>query len=250
MDEQSHAFSDQLVDRVRKLEIQNRRIKSMILLILLCLGAVLFMAQARSSRGIEGRRFTLKDIKGRKRAELAMSVDHPVLSFYDAAGKALLDIGVDDDGPGMVLFGAANQKAAVVSSTENGPILSLYSRTGARRLNISVMSQGPAIGLLGPKGEAKAAFGTTGADNAYLQLFGSNERGGAQLYSAADRSMLRFLDSSDMPRTVVGILDKESSPGLVLNDSGGTSRAILMLTPAGPSLSLVDKEKNVAWRAP
>jgi hypothetical protein len=62
--------------------------------------------------------------------------------------------------------------------------------------------------------------------------------------------MLRFLDSEDKPRTVVGVLDKESSPGLVFNDAAGTARAILMLTPAGPSLNLVDKDKNVVWRAP
>jgi hypothetical protein len=208
------------------------------------------MGQVRAVRNLEARKITLKDAKGKRRAELGMVLNRPVLTFLDEAGMSTIELGVDDDGPGLVLFGAGEKKTAAITSTANGPVVSLYSSSGVRRLNLSVLPQGPAIGLLGPAGEAKAAFGTTGRESVYLQLFGQNERGGAQMYATGNRAALRFLDSSDSARSVLGMMEGDGSPGLVLSGSDGASRAVLTVTPSGPTLDLIDKGKNLAWKAP
>src|SRR2546427_666898 len=101
---------------------------------------------------------------------------------------------------------------AVLEATPGGPNLSLYSADGARRLNIGVLAQGPVLGLLAPNGAAKAAFGITG-DNAFVHLFGTREHGGAQLFATPDRTVLRFFDSNDRPRAVLGMLETENAPG-------------------------------------
>jgi len=62
--------------------------------------------------------------------------------------------------------------------------------------------------------------------------------------AAPDRTALRFFDAADKARAVLGIVEKESSPGLVLNDGAGTARAILMLTSEGPGMDFFDKNKN------
>jgi hypothetical protein len=129
-------------------------------------------------------------------------------------------------------------------------VLSMFSQGGAKRLNISVTPQGPAIGLLGVAGEAKAALGVTGTDNTYLHLFGAREHGGVQLSSGSDRAVLRVFDAADKPRAVLGLLEKESTPGLILNDVGGVSRVTLLLSPRGPALEFLGGDKGVLWRAP
>jgi hypothetical protein len=116
-------------------------------------------------------------------------------------------------------------------------------------MNLGVLGQGPTIGLLGASGEAKAALGMAG-DSAFLHLFGAREHGGAQISATSDRAVLRFFDASDRTRAVVGILERENAPGLVFNDPSGTGRAFFMLSPSGPNIDFVDRDKRVVWHAP
>jgi hypothetical protein len=250
MDERTGNFDLETVARLRVLEKQVRWMKKAGFLLVLCVGAVLWMGQARPVRNLEARRISLKDAKGKTRAELGMVLNRPVLTFVDETGMSTIELGVDDEGPGLVLYGKGERKTAAIVSTESGPILSLYASSGVRRLNLSVLPQGPTIGLLGPGGEAKAAFGTTGKESVYLQLFGEKERGGAQIYATGNRAALRFLDSSDSPRSVLGTVEADGTPGLILSGPGGSARAALTVTPGGPTLELSDKEKNLAWRVP
>jgi hypothetical protein len=148
----------------------------------------------------------------------------------------------------LTLYDAHTEKAAALSIAEGGPVLTLFG-AGRKRLNLSVTSLGPALGLLGKNGEAKAALGLTGEEHPYLHLFGAGERGGAQLVAAPDRTVLRFFDAADRARAVLGILETESSPGLVLNDSAGVARAILMLTSEGPGIDFFDANKIRIWKA-
>ena len=150
----------------------------------------------------------------------------------------------------MVLLDSRERHIAALSSTATGPVLTLYDGNGAKRLNLSVTAQGPAVGLVGAGGEAKGAFGMTRNESCYLQLFGSHEHGGAQLFAAADRATLRFLDSSDKTRAAFGLLEKQGTPGLTLNDANATARILLMLLPEGPLLNTLDQNKNVTWHAP
>jgi hypothetical protein len=169
--------------------------------------------------------------------------------LYDEAERATASLGTFQDITGWALFGAREERLAVLEATPGGPNLSLYSVEGARRLNIGVLAQGPVLGLLAPNGAAKAAFGITG-DNAFLHLFGTREHGGAQLFATPDRTVLRFFDSNDRPRAVLGMLETENAPGLVFNDPTGMGRAFFMLAPNGPTIDLVDAGKKVLWRAP
>jgi hypothetical protein len=239
-----------LWSRIEALERQNRRIRHIGVLLLILAGSVFLMGQAKAARTIEATRFILKNVKGKKRAELGLRLDGPELAFYDDKERTLLSIGLLEDGPGLLLWNSEEKKVVSFSSTATGPMLNLSDENGARRLNLSVTNGGPAVGLLGATGEAKAALGLTPAGNPFLQLFGSLEHGGAQLLGAPDMAVLRFLDSADKPRAVFGMLEKENAPGITFNDANGATRAVLMLLPKGPGLDFLNEKKEVTWHAP
>ncbi len=246
----------ELYSRIEKLECENRRIKRCALVAAILLGSLFVMGQSPAQKGapvkavkvLDAGKFILKDGRGRMRAELSLFADRPALVFYGESGAPSLSVGIESEGSGLTLYGPGAEKAAVLYSNPAGPVLTLYGG-GQKRLNLSVGPQGPAIGLLGRKSEAKAALGLTSADDPYLHLFGTGEHGGAQIVAAPDRTVLRFFDPSDRARAVFGIVEKESSPGLVLNDEAGVARAILMLTPQGPGMEFFDQNRQRIWYA-
>jgi hypothetical protein len=249
MTQQDKDSHEEILARLRRLEAQNGLMKRIGLLILLIAGALFWMGQAKAIRNVEARKFTLRDPKGKRRAELAVELGRPVLVFYDETEKVSASVGIEEDGPGITLSPGA-QQSMVLSATQNGPVMSMFARNGVKRLNLSVAAQGPAIGLLGTGGEARAAFGASGPDNTYLHLFGAKEHGGVQLSSGSDRAVIRVFDSQDKPRAVLGLLEKENTPGLIFNDGGGVSRVRLLLSPRGPGLEFLAGDNNVVWHAP
>jgi len=240
-----------VLDRLNRVERQNRITRWVGMALLVAGGAVAVMGQARGTapRPLEARKIILRDAKGKKRAELGLFPDKPALVLYDEAERATSALGTFQDVSGWALYGPREQRLAALEVSSSGPNLSMYSLDGARRLNVGVLAQGPSLGLLSANGQAKAALGMTG-ENAFLHLFGAKEHGGVQLYATADRSTLRFFDAGDKPRAVLGMLEKENSPGLVFNDASGTGRAFLMVSPNGASIDLVDASKKVVWHAP
>jgi hypothetical protein len=241
-----------LISRVEKLERQNRRLKRIGCALLFLAGTIFWMGQAAKiniSKGLDSRKFTLRDTKGKKRAELGITLGRPVLAFFDEQEQPTVSVGANEEGSGIILYGAGEKPQAALTMNENAPVLSMYAANGVKRLNLSVTPQGPAIGLLGSKGEAKGAFGVTADQNTYFQLFGRDEHGGVQMFSAADRAVLRFFDLNDRPRAVLGMLENEGA-GLTLNDKDGNARAILMQTAKGWGLDFLDPNKGIFWRAP
>ncbi len=238
---QSEKLLQTLSERVERLERQNHRLKQTGLLTLLAIASFFLMGQMKATKALEAGKFILKDGRGKMRAELGLLRDRPMLVFYDEAETVMLSMGAQAEGSGLTIFDADSRQSAVLDCTANGPVLSFFSE-GQKRLNLSLTTQGPAIGLQGRTGEARGAIGLTSDDIPFIHLFGSGERGGAQLLVAPDRTALRFFDASDQARAVLGIADKNSDPGLVLNDSNGKARTILMLTSQGPSLDFYDRD--------
>jgi hypothetical protein len=240
-----------LWSRLESLERQNRRIKRIGTLLLVLAGSVFLMGQAtKAVKPVEATRFILKNAKGKKRAELGIRLDGPELAFFNDKEQALLSIGLLEEGPELLLLSSEGKKLASLSLTVTGPMLSLSDQTGVKRLNLSVVDGSPAVGILGTGGDAKAALGLTPTGNPFLQLFGSIEHGGAQLLAAPDMAVLRFLDSTDKPRAVFGMLEKENAPGITFNDANGATRAVLMLMPKGAGLDFLNENKEVTWHAP
>jgi hypothetical protein len=239
-----------LVERLERLELQNRRLRQGGLICLVLIGSFFWMGQMRPVRILEAQKFVLRDASGKRQAELGQVDGSPALVFLDPAGRISMSFGMESEEPHIVIFGASAEKMVSITRSASGPRLALHDTGGAVRLNLSVGANGPAIGLLSKGGEARSTLGMTANEDAFMHLFGAREHGGVQLLSAPDRSVIRFLDEGDMPRAVLGLLEKEGAPGLVLNQSDGTARAILMLSAQGAELGFLNNEKGVVWKAP
>ena len=88
-------FSE-LAERVRRLEIQNRRWKLASFLLLSVFGSLLatsLVAQEKAepvlvrAKTVEAQSFTLEDADGKIRGQISMSANSPTLELYDKTGR-------------------------------------------------------------------------------------------------------------------------------------------------------------------
>ena len=93
-----------MMNRLERLEKQNRRFKQIGSLALILLGSVLLMGQAAPRRTVEANEFILKDENGKSRAEWIVSPSVTALIFDNDAGYASLVLQVDNGNPSIVLY--------------------------------------------------------------------------------------------------------------------------------------------------
>jgi len=173
-----------LVDRVEKLERQNRRWKHLGLLFLLIAGSGFLLAQvprkalsaaptqavqaatydtlvvhrlelrdkAGKLRGVwaveaDKASLDLYDTAGKRRAGLSVTADGPGLWLYDPAGKIRADLGVEADGPGLGMFDAAGELCAALSVDAERSGLALHDAAGKSRAGLAVDNYGPSLRL-------------------------------------------------------------------------------------------------------
>lgn len=136
-----------ILERIGKLEAQNRRLKRSAVVILAVLSAAILMGQAAPApRTVEAQRFILKDSDGNVRgwmgtigkgSELVLgnvsaqpmmrfivSTDASDLHFFGSR-KSGMNLGLDSGKPEISLMGADGSGGARITFEENGPTLSL-----------------------------------------------------------------------------------------------------------------------------
>jgi hypothetical protein len=146
-----------VVQRVERVEQQNRRLKSAVILVLLlgCAGVLMGQAQPRS-RTVEAEAFVLRDAAGKARAGLEMAPDGSVaLALYDQAGASRAAVRVKADGsPDVTLIDQAARIRAVLRVEPTGsPGLVLFDETGKPRATLYVVADGSANLQLSDKNE-------------------------------------------------------------------------------------------------
>jgi hypothetical protein len=141
-----------ILERIGKLEAQNRRLKRGSVAILALLSAVILMGQAAPSpRVVEAQRFILKDNDGNVRGwmgtigkgselslgnvnaqpmmRLIVSTDASDLHFFGSR-KSGMNLGLDSGNPDISMMGAEGNGEAGIRFGENGPTLTLEDAKG------------------------------------------------------------------------------------------------------------------------
>jgi len=223
-------MTDQLLQRVERLESQNRKMKTAIVALSLCLLALLTMAQTSSRKSengkgrIEAREIVLVD--GTARAKL--TADSLVFSGPSEAEKTT----VSASGVSM-----SGRYAAEITRTGL-----IFSREGMPRFDISVGEIGAALAF-------KNASGLTGtmADESTLVLMNNVgvlsmrpehlflQKGEAEAFLTPSSLKLR---DTDRFKAILGNADQSKSK---TGDKPGRSAA---------SVTLVGKDDAVLWQAP
>ena len=140
---QTHDLTVQaLTDRVRKLEVQNRRFKMAGFAAVLLASGVLLMGQTRGERVVEASEFHLVDAKGKTRARLAMGLGGgPTLTFFDT--KDLPVAGIDGGKePSLFLTGWDNAAHILLRITKDSYGLDLADKRPRATLSVSNNSTG------------------------------------------------------------------------------------------------------------
>lgn len=119
-----------VLERLAKLERQNRRFKRAGLVAMVLAGATLLLGQATPQWKVEAERFVLKDADGKVRAELGMAGHGPLLALYDEDGARRAVFGIAERGPGIFFLDAIQKRRVALGVVEKGPVLVLFDEHG------------------------------------------------------------------------------------------------------------------------
>jgi len=133
----------ELEARVRRLEIQNIRLKLFMGVLTLAVGGVAalvalrFIELRRAARGSEGpsfveaERFILLDSKGNQRAVLGLGTnDETMFKLSNSAGTPRLWMDVPKSGPGITMTDDRGKVRALLTVYSDGPYLGMTDEQG------------------------------------------------------------------------------------------------------------------------
>lgn len=146
-----------VIERLERLERQNRRLKLVGAVVLLSVAALVTMGQARpASQAMEAQRFVVKDAHGKPRAILGAFGDFWGLNLYDPDGNARAALNVGANSTSRLGFYDGNGKSRViVDVTDDGTsTVGFYDRTGKAHAHLRVAPDGsPLLGFFDKDGK-------------------------------------------------------------------------------------------------
>lgn len=143
-----------VVERLQKIERENRRLKHAAFAVLtLPAITVLATCNAQPIRTLDTDMLVLRDTQGRLRAELAVRQDEPYLIFYDQEGKEELMMGAyqaNAHDPALSFYAGKDRTLkAQVSGSALGVSLASY-RADQLQTALSVLATSPVVLFTGP----------------------------------------------------------------------------------------------------
>lgn len=209
-----------VVERLEKLERQNRRMKQAGAVALLLATAVLLMGQASPNRTVEANEFVLKDANGRVRGRWSIKADTAQFHLVDTNGVDRISL----------------------AELGNSTLLSLQDSDGGQRASLQVIRQTSQLLLNHADDRASVHLAAEESGNTTLTLFGISElnlAGRMRLWSNIDEGEtgLSLTDNKGF-QTTIGTTD------LVTPRTGETHKT------SAASVVLFDKDNNVLWKAP
>ena len=233
-----------VLNRLGKLENQNRRMKLAGAVALFFIASLVLMGQSPANRTVEANEFILKDENGKIRGIWSnVAASGPIFTLLDSTGKRRVTLNVLDVlGPGLTLTDAGGRERVRLLATVAGPGLNLTDANGKDR-----------VYLFADDTEASAELG----------FFDEKGNVPARLSVAPGSAHLILFPQGDGPNDRVIYLGAgpEIGPNLIVKDKEGFSTTIgaanLTLPRTGKtrktsaaSVILYDKDKNVLWQAP
>ena len=154
-----------LAARVERLERQNRLLKRGGLGVLLAAASLIVMGQARPNTALDAQRYTLRDAKGAKRAELVLDSESPqsrpdpTLRFFDDNGNQTLTLsatrlelaGQAESGSNILLDDAKGVARADLGILGEQSFVLLNDSKGAPRIRVELDHDQPKIVLQDPQ---------------------------------------------------------------------------------------------------
>ena len=136
-----------VVARLEKVEQQNRRLKTVGIVVLALAVAGMVMGQAMPrARIVEAEGFVLKDGAGKVRAKLyVVGKDGPGLALLDENGKDRAWLGVGKYGPRLTVYDENGKDRVGLGVSKYGAGLTVYDENGKDRAWLGVGKYGPRL---------------------------------------------------------------------------------------------------------
>lgn len=266
---------DHLVQRINRLEKQNRQIKRMGFLTGLILLVALVVAQKPqdTSSTLEVSSFRLVTSDGTLRAELGLEQnDNPFLKFYDKRGDELTSLELDSEknprltfrtktGKPFLELGADHYESPYISLSDTSgkprarlnlgsnesPAFALFDSTGKARIQLNIQNnQVPQLSLHDRYGEIRSRLSVENGVTPELHFYDRFGRPRLQLISndSDQLTQLVFYDDLSGPSIELGML-KDDFLGLSIKDRLRFQRSLLGTTSYGNTgFLLCDQEGN------
>ncbi len=146
-----------VIERIGRLERQNRRVGLAGVVLLLGIAAAATMGQARPGRTVEAERFVARDGHGRPRALLGVEADVSALNLYDQEGRARAALHVAADGTSRLGFYDREGKSRMILDLAGDGVstVGFYDRNGKAHAQLRVAADGsPVLGFFDREGRA------------------------------------------------------------------------------------------------
>ena len=188
----------------------------------------------------------LRDDKGRLRAGLRVSGDQASLELNDANGKPPSVERVLDylEAKAVPFWHERGKRGVWLGVQEDGPVMLMNDENGMCRAELAANKEGARLNLSDVKGKPRAGL-SADQDGPRLLLSDENGKTRVGLAAVTGGTVLGLSDENGKPRAALSL--EEDGPMLGLCDKNGNMRARLQETPAGASLALCDE--NNEYRA-
>lgn len=234
---------DNVVQRMDRLERENRRMKLVGVLVLLGIAAVMVMGQAKAprvARVIEAERFVLRDENGRERATLEVESISNLTSFTlrdkDATVNFSLIAGKDFVRVGLNHINGSSLNLSLMPKFAG---LEIYDRDRKKRVSVNTKRK---------EGIPTAGIGILDKDgNPLIALFDNDGSGVMSLVRRGDKdSALVFLEEGDGGKRIE-LASTKDDPFIRFYDKYKTIRAALGTIKGTPIIAFTDELGKSVW---
>ena len=231
---------DNVVQRMDRLERENRRMKLAGILVLVGITAVIVMGQAKATKVakvIEAERFVLRDENGRERATLEVVANLAYFTLRDkdatanitlVAGKDILAVGLNHNNGSSLSLSVWPEVAG----------LEIYDRHNKKRVSVRTKRKDgitiPAIAILDKD------------ENPLIALHDNDGSGVMSLIRRGDKtSGLVFLEDGGGRR--IELASTKDDPVIRFYDKYKTIRNVLGITRGLPVIAFTDEQGKFVW---
>jgi hypothetical protein len=161
---------EMVIERLTRVEAQNRNLKRLLCALALVVGAVLVMGQAKPSHVVEGQKFILLDAEGKERAVLDSNEQGGAnLVLVDVNGKQRVNLGMTQSDTLLSLLDASEKVRTMLGTdSAHGTFLAINGSNGRKRALLIDDKKGVGISFFGPGEKTSTSLGEDASGSALV----------------------------------------------------------------------------------
>lgn len=245
----SNPEHDSMMQRLTRLERQNRWLKRGLGTVFVLLGSLVFMGattiqdQLQALRELhitqlETERIVLRDNTGMMRGWIGTAENGSHIIFYDSNGRQKAGFGVTKAfEPALAFFDPDQNQRLVMGMVDGWPAMIFRDAANQKRIALHAQEQGSSLFFFDAREKRRAAMGMY-EDAAVINLADAQEVDRVGLTTDPQGASLVFFDGKGKKRIGLGVL-KEDNPALGFFSEEGLPRMSMAAFGRAPTFSLL-----------